>query len=71
MGKIINLSLYSKLLVNRCQITFWFSWYVEPNGKQGGQFIYSDTVIEILKEGNIAKRLGKQIHDYIIKTDRD
>ena len=53
MGKN-NWSFYNKSLVNRGQITFWFSpdivksWYAKPTGQQGGQLIYSDTAIEVL-----------------------
>ena len=52
--KKINRSLYNKALVNRGQITFWFStdivksWYATAPGKQGGQLIYSDLAIETL-----------------------
>ena len=53
MGKS-NWSFYNKSLVNRGQITFWFSpdivksWYAKPTGQQGGQLIYSDIAIEAL-----------------------
>ncbi len=50
----INWSLYNKSLVNRGQITFWFSadivksWYAKRSLKQGCQQIYSDRAIEVL-----------------------
>ncbi len=53
-NKKINWSLYNKSLVNRGQITFWFSanivksWYAKCSSKQGGQQVYSDKAIETL-----------------------
>ena len=52
--KKINWSLYNKFLVNRGQITFWFSsdivksWYAKCSLGQGCQQIYSDRAIETL-----------------------
>ena len=52
--KKINWSLYNKSLVNRGQITFWFSadivksWYAKRSLEQGCQQIYSDRAIETL-----------------------
>ena len=51
--------------------------YLETRVSGGPERLYSQSDlaagrwIYIGKEGNIAKRLGKKIHDYIIKTDRD
>ena len=53
--QVTNWSAYNKSLVNRGNITFWFSeevlanWEHENKGfKVGRPFVYSDTAIEVL-----------------------
>ena len=53
--QVTNWSAYNKSLVNRGDITFWFSeevlsnWEHENKGfKVGRPFVYSDTAIEVL-----------------------
>jgi hypothetical protein len=54
MSKSIDWSSYNRGLVNRGQITFWFSlevmgdWIAPRTHKRGGQLFYSDAVIEMM-----------------------
>lgn len=54
MGKSIDWTSYNRNLINRGQITFWFSpevlgeWFAAPSGKRGAQTFYSDTAVEVL-----------------------
>lgn len=54
MGNSINWKSYNRNLINRGQITFWFSpevlddWFAAPTGKRGGQTLYSDVTMEAL-----------------------
>ncbi len=64
--QVTNWSAYNKSLVNRGDITFWFSeevlsnWEHENKGfKVGRPFVYSDTAIEVLK-----RLKGKSWSDY-------
>lgn len=50
----INWSSYNKSLINRGNITLWFSpdvissWYAKPTGKRGAQQIYADVAIKAI-----------------------
>jgi hypothetical protein len=54
MGNSIDWKSYNRNLINRGQITFWFSpeiigdWIASPTKKRGAQKFYSDAAIEML-----------------------
>jgi hypothetical protein len=54
MGNSIDWKSYNRSLINRGQITFWFSedvladWIAPSTGKRGGQTFYTDTAIDVL-----------------------
>ena len=50
-----NWSSYNRALINRGNISIWFDpktqWYAQPQGKQGRNQTYSDTVMCAEKTG--------------------
>lgn len=54
MGSSIDWKSYNRNLIDRGQITFWFSddvldeWIASPTGQRGAQVFYSDIAIDVL-----------------------
>ena len=74
MGKSIDWKSYNRNLVNRGQITFWFSpeiigdWIASPEKKRGAQKFYSDAAIEMLPRQ--PPPISRKIAAEIAKVDR-